>query len=147
MTNQSEVMHSVACVKHVSEGVNQYTRGVGPFKLKHAHTHTPTPTNTLIAIHSLCVLQVYYCRSLSLAYIEHMMLQSYCVMLESDETPAALRPVLTKLGALYGLWTLSNHMATLYQGQFSAVEYGQRGGSGLLILTALDSVMKRISRH
>uniref|UniRef100_A0A8C5CMP0 Acyl-coenzyme A oxidase n=1 Tax=Gadus morhua TaxID=8049 RepID=A0A8C5CMP0_GADMO len=62
--------------------------------------------------------QVYYCRSLALAYIEHMALQSYCAMLESDDTPAALRPVLTKLGALYGLWTLSNHMATLYQGGY-----------------------------
>ncbi|XP_059932732.1 peroxisomal acyl-coenzyme A oxidase 3 [Gadus macrocephalus] len=62
--------------------------------------------------------QVYYCRSLALAYIEHMALQSYCAILESDDTPAALRPVLTKLGALYGLWTLSNHMATLYQGGY-----------------------------
>ncbi|KAK0146543.1 Peroxisomal acyl-coenzyme A oxidase 3 [Merluccius polli] len=62
--------------------------------------------------------QVYYCRSLALAYIEHMTLQSFCVMLGSEETPAGLRPVLTKLGALYGLWSLSNHMATLYQGGY-----------------------------
>ncbi|CAL8327011.1 unnamed protein product [Lota lota] len=62
--------------------------------------------------------QVYYCRSLALAYIEHMALQSYCVMLESEQTPAGLRPVLTKLGALYGLWSLSNHMAILYQGGY-----------------------------
>ena len=82
---------------------------------------------------------MYYCRSLALAYIEHMALQSYCAMLESDDTPAALRPVLTKLGALYGLWTLSNHMATLYQGQFQcAVVCSQRCVSINLLLLALD---------
>ncbi|KAJ3585758.1 hypothetical protein NHX12_014477 [Muraenolepis orangiensis] len=62
--------------------------------------------------------QVYYCRSLALTYIEHMTLQSFCTMLSSKETPAGLRPVLTKLGALYGLWSLSNHMAILYQGGY-----------------------------
>lgn len=62
--------------------------------------------------------QVYYCRSLALTYIEHMTLQRFCVMLGSEETPAALRPLLTRLGALYGLWSLSNHMAVLYQGGY-----------------------------
>uniref|UniRef100_A0A8C9ZTM2 Acyl-coenzyme A oxidase n=1 Tax=Sander lucioperca TaxID=283035 RepID=A0A8C9ZTM2_SANLU len=62
--------------------------------------------------------QVYYCRSLAMAYIEHNCLQRFHELTTDMDTPAGLRPVLSKLCALYGLWSLSNHMATLYQGNY-----------------------------
>ncbi|KAF1380358.1 hypothetical protein PFLUV_G00162830 [Perca fluviatilis] len=62
--------------------------------------------------------QVYYCRSLAMAYIEHNCLQRFHELTTDTDTPAGLRPVLSKLCALYGLWSLSNHMATLYQGNY-----------------------------
>uniref|UniRef100_UPI0037E821AC peroxisomal acyl-coenzyme A oxidase 3 n=1 Tax=Semicossyphus pulcher TaxID=241346 RepID=UPI0037E821AC len=62
--------------------------------------------------------QVYYCRSLAIAYIEQSCLQRFHDLTFDPDTPAALRPVLKKLCALYGLWSLSSHMATLYQGSY-----------------------------
>ncbi|XP_039678908.1 peroxisomal acyl-coenzyme A oxidase 3-like [Perca fluviatilis] len=62
--------------------------------------------------------QVYHCRSLAIAYIEHNCLQRFHELTTDTDTPAGLRPVLSKLCALYGLWSLSNHMATLYQGNY-----------------------------
>uniref|UniRef100_A0AAQ5YS56 Acyl-coenzyme A oxidase n=1 Tax=Amphiprion ocellaris TaxID=80972 RepID=A0AAQ5YS56_AMPOC len=62
--------------------------------------------------------QVYYCRSLAIAYIEHDCLQKFHDLTTDQDTPAGLRPVLSKLCALYGLWSLSNHMVTLYQGNY-----------------------------
>ncbi|CAG5929639.1 unnamed protein product, partial [Menidia menidia] len=62
--------------------------------------------------------QVYYCRSLAITYIEHTCLLRFHELTTNEDTPAALKPVLQKLCALYGLWSLSNHMATLYQGAY-----------------------------
>ncbi|XP_057709882.1 peroxisomal acyl-coenzyme A oxidase 3 [Corythoichthys intestinalis] len=62
--------------------------------------------------------QVYYCRDLALAYIEHCCLQRFHEQTRHEDTPIRLRGVLGKLCALYGLWSLSGHMATLYQGGF-----------------------------
>lgn len=62
--------------------------------------------------------QVYYCRSLAMAYIEHNCLQRFHDLTKDEDTPAGLRPVLSKLCALYGLWSLSTHMAILYQGNY-----------------------------
>ncbi|XP_062240360.1 peroxisomal acyl-coenzyme A oxidase 3 isoform X2 [Platichthys flesus] len=62
--------------------------------------------------------QVYYCRSLAIAYIEQNCLRRFHKQTMDQTTPASLRPVLSKLCALYGLWSLSNHMATLYQGNY-----------------------------
>uniref|UniRef100_G3N6R3 Acyl-coenzyme A oxidase n=1 Tax=Gasterosteus aculeatus aculeatus TaxID=481459 RepID=G3N6R3_GASAC len=62
--------------------------------------------------------QVYYCRSLAIAYIEHNCLQRFHDLTTDQDTPAGLRPVLSKLCALYGLWSLSSHTATLYQGGY-----------------------------
>ncbi|XP_068163891.1 peroxisomal acyl-coenzyme A oxidase 3 [Antennarius striatus] len=66
--------------------------------------------------------QVYFCRSLAMAYIEHNCLQRFYERVVDQDTPAGLRPVLTKLCALYGLWSLSSHMATLYQGNYCSGE-------------------------
>ncbi|XP_053716978.1 peroxisomal acyl-coenzyme A oxidase 3 isoform X1 [Synchiropus splendidus] len=61
---------------------------------------------------------VYYCRSVSLAYIEHECLRRFDDAVRAESTPAGLKPVLRRMCALYGLWSLSNHMATLYQGDY-----------------------------
>lgn len=62
--------------------------------------------------------QVYHCRSLAIAYIEHNCLQRFHELTTDQDTPAGLRPVLRKLCALYGLWSLSSHLAILYQGNY-----------------------------
>ncbi|XP_076580823.1 peroxisomal acyl-coenzyme A oxidase 3-like [Chaetodon auriga] len=62
--------------------------------------------------------QVYYCHSLAMAYIEYNCLQRFHKLTTDQDTPPGLRPVLSKLCALYGLWSLSSHMATLYQGNY-----------------------------
>uniref|UniRef100_A0A8C6TAA0 Acyl-coenzyme A oxidase n=1 Tax=Neogobius melanostomus TaxID=47308 RepID=A0A8C6TAA0_9GOBI len=56
--------------------------------------------------------QVYYCHSLSMAYIELTCLQRFDELTRAEDTPADLRAVLRKLCGLYGLWCLSNHMLT-----------------------------------
>lgn len=53
-----------------------------------------------------------------MAYIEYNCLQRFHDLTKDQGTPAGLRPVLSKLCSLYGLWSLSNHMATLYQGMY-----------------------------
>ncbi|KAF3836719.1 hypothetical protein F7725_004183 [Dissostichus mawsoni] len=62
--------------------------------------------------------QVYSSRTLAMAYIEHNCLQRFHDLTVDEDTPADLRPVLSKLCALYGLWSLSTHMAILYQGNY-----------------------------
>ncbi|KAK5876183.1 hypothetical protein CesoFtcFv8_027179 [Champsocephalus esox] len=62
--------------------------------------------------------QVYSSRTLAMAYIEHNCLQRFHDLTVDEDTPADLRPVLSKLCALYGLWSLSTHMAILYQGSY-----------------------------
>lgn len=62
--------------------------------------------------------QVYYCRSLAITYLEHCCLQRFHELITDEHTPAGLRPVLSKLCALYGLWSLSSHTASLYQGNY-----------------------------
>lgn len=62
--------------------------------------------------------QVYYCRSLAIAFIEHTVLQRFHDYTHGSDTPASLQPVLKRLSGLYGLWTLSTHMDVLYQGGY-----------------------------
>ncbi|CAH2299732.1 peroxisomal acyl-coenzyme A oxidase 3 [Pelobates cultripes] len=66
--------------------------------------------------------QVYYCRSLALAFIEHTVLQKYYDCTHDSSTPATLQPVLKNLCSLYGLWSLSKHLAVLYQGGYCTGE-------------------------
>ncbi|XP_054855423.1 peroxisomal acyl-coenzyme A oxidase 3 isoform X2 [Eublepharis macularius] len=70
--------------------------------------------------------QVYYCRSLAIAFIEHTVLQRYHDYVHSADTPATLQPVLKRLCSLYGLWSLNKHMAVLYQGGFVSGEKAGR---------------------
>ncbi|KAG9479768.1 hypothetical protein GDO78_011680 [Eleutherodactylus coqui] len=69
-----------------------------------------------------CAEKAYYCRSLALAFIEHTVLQRYYDYTHDPSTPSSLQPVLKKLCCLYGLWSLSKHMAVLYQGGYFAGE-------------------------
>ncbi|KAJ6216003.1 hypothetical protein RDWZM_010503 [Blomia tropicalis] len=65
--------------------------------------------------------QVYHCRSLSFSYIEHYIIYRYSKFLQeelSPELPESIRHVLTRLGLLYGLWSLDAHSATLYEGGY-----------------------------
>ncbi|RUS84931.1 hypothetical protein EGW08_007293 [Elysia chlorotica] len=65
--------------------------------------------------------QAYYCRSLALAYIEHTVLERFVKTItekDGEQTPQELRPVLQRLAALYGLWSMEKHLATLYQGGY-----------------------------
>ncbi|XP_022101091.1 peroxisomal acyl-coenzyme A oxidase 3-like [Acanthaster planci] len=62
--------------------------------------------------------QVYYCRSLAIAYIEHTALDAFIRFCHNDDINPSLRTVLLKLGSLYGLWSLEKHAATLYQGGY-----------------------------
>jgi acyl-CoA oxidase len=82
--------------------------------------------------------QAYYCRSLSLAYIQCVALQNWYDVCSADSTPQSLKPVLIKLGCLYGLWNLEKQLATLYQGG-----YCQRESDSKLIW---DSVLDLCSK-
>ncbi|NWY74874.1 ACOX3 oxidase, partial [Erithacus rubecula] len=66
--------------------------------------------------------QVYHCRSLAIAFIEQTALQRYHDCTHHPSVPAALQPVLRNLSALYGLWSLSKHLALLYQGGYASGE-------------------------
>ncbi|NWI97594.1 ACOX3 oxidase, partial [Pitta sordida] len=66
--------------------------------------------------------QVYYCRSLAIVFIEQTVLQRYHEFTHGPNIPPALQPVLKRLSALYGLWSLSKHLAVLYQGGFASGE-------------------------
>uniref|UniRef100_A0A8C6K4I1 Acyl-coenzyme A oxidase n=1 Tax=Melopsittacus undulatus TaxID=13146 RepID=A0A8C6K4I1_MELUD len=66
--------------------------------------------------------QVYYCRSLAIAFIEQTVLQRYHDYTHDPSIPSTLQPVLKKLSALYGLWSLSKHLAVLYQGGYASGE-------------------------
>uniref|UniRef100_A0A3B3HJW2 Acyl-coenzyme A oxidase n=1 Tax=Oryzias latipes TaxID=8090 RepID=A0A3B3HJW2_ORYLA len=82
--------------------------------------------------------QVYFCRSLAIAFMEHCCLQNCQQLISDQDTPAALRAVLSKLFSLYGLWSLSSHMATLYQGMLRR----RRSAGGRAAILALCSQLK-----
>ncbi|KFP19593.1 Peroxisomal acyl-coenzyme A oxidase 3, partial [Egretta garzetta] len=70
--------------------------------------------------------QVYYCRSLAIAFIEQTVLQKYHDYTHDPNIPSTLQPVLKNLSALYGLWSLSKHLAVLYQGGYASGEQAGR---------------------
>ncbi|CAF91771.1 unnamed protein product [Tetraodon nigroviridis] len=81
--------------------------------------------------------QAYYCSSLALAFIEYTCLGRFHELVQDQRTPAGLRPVLQKLCALFGLWSLSRHTGTLYQGgHMSGEEPAELLQSAVLTLCA-----------
>ncbi|XP_049960175.1 peroxisomal acyl-coenzyme A oxidase 3-like isoform X1 [Schistocerca serialis cubense] len=62
--------------------------------------------------------QVFYARTLSLAYAEHVILSKFWTFASSRDVDPALANVLKKLCSLYGSWSLEKHLALLYQGGY-----------------------------
>ncbi|CAH1988782.1 unnamed protein product [Acanthoscelides obtectus] len=62
--------------------------------------------------------QVYYAKSLAVAYIQHFYLQRMLLLI-SESPDEAVRNVLTRMFSLYGLWSLEKHISTLYRGQYA----------------------------
>ncbi|KAJ9594894.1 hypothetical protein L9F63_013819 [Diploptera punctata] len=63
--------------------------------------------------------QVFFAKSLSLAFIEHFMLQNFWSHITSNGIEPELKNVLTNLCSLHGAWRLEKHLATLYQGGYA----------------------------
>uniref|UniRef100_A0A8C6VLZ4 Acyl-coenzyme A oxidase n=1 Tax=Naja naja TaxID=35670 RepID=A0A8C6VLZ4_NAJNA len=82
--------------------------------------------------------QVYYCRSLAIAFIEHTVLEKYHKHVHSPSTPVNLQLVLKRICSLYGLWSLNKHTAILYQGGYLSGE-----NAGKLIQ---DSILELCSK-
>uniref|UniRef100_A0A8C0LZ75 Acyl-coenzyme A oxidase n=1 Tax=Canis lupus familiaris TaxID=9615 RepID=A0A8C0LZ75_CANLF len=61
--------------------------------------------------------QVYYCRPLALAFLELTVVRRFHEYTHQPSVPPPLRAILGRLSALYALWTLSQHMALLYQAE------------------------------
>lgn len=70
--------------------------------------------------------QVYYCRTLSLAYIELTVLGYFCDFLFEQQKSTTgneeLLSVLLKMAGLFGLWSIEKHMVMLYQGGYCSGE-------------------------
>ncbi|KAG8199726.1 hypothetical protein JTE90_000822 [Oedothorax gibbosus] len=64
-----------------------------------------------------CQTQVYFCRSLALAYIEHTFLQRFSDFISEQSDPGTVE-VLSDLLYLYGLWSMEKHLSTFYEGGF-----------------------------
>uniref|UniRef100_A0A8D1WHL7 Acyl-coenzyme A oxidase n=1 Tax=Sus scrofa TaxID=9823 RepID=A0A8D1WHL7_PIG len=61
--------------------------------------------------------QVYYCRSLALAYLELTVVRMFHQFTHQPHVPPPLQPVLRRLSALYALWSLNQHTALLYRAE------------------------------
>ena len=62
--------------------------------------------------------QVYYLRSLSLAYFEHDATRRFAQFINDDVSCDRLKGVLSKMCLLFGLNQLEKHMATLYEANY-----------------------------
>ncbi|XP_069704867.1 uncharacterized protein [Periplaneta americana] len=79
--------------------------------------------------------QMFYAKPLSLAFIEHFILQRFWLCATADGIDPKVKAVLTNLCSLYGAWSLEKHLATLYQGSYiSGLEPAQLIREGILDL-------------
>ncbi|XP_063906035.1 peroxisomal acyl-coenzyme A oxidase 3-like isoform X2 [Zophobas morio] len=62
--------------------------------------------------------QVYYAKSLSIAFVQNFMLQRTLVTI-NQAPDVYTKAVLLKLFSLYGLWSLEKFLATLYEGGYA----------------------------
>jgi len=69
--------------------------------------------------------QVFYCRALSLAFIEKVVLDRFYQKVFQSNIPARIKDVSERMFRLYGLWSLEKHLATLFQGGF--FKHGSHG--------------------
>lgn len=60
--------------------------------------------------------QVFYARTLSIAYVEHFALQHFLNWVQETAMETTARNVLLKVSSLYGAWCLEKHLSTLYIG-------------------------------
>jgi acyl-CoA oxidase len=63
--------------------------------------------------------QIYKARTLSLAYIEHHVMEMFWIKIQNPNIPSDIRNALVKLLLLYGYWSLEKHLTTLYQGGYA----------------------------
>lgn len=66
--------------------------------------------------------QVYFCRPLALTFMELTVVQRFLEHAHSSSVPPSLQAVLKRLSTLYGLWSLSQHVALLYRGGYISGE-------------------------
>ncbi|XP_022188658.2 peroxisomal acyl-coenzyme A oxidase 3 isoform X2 [Nilaparvata lugens] len=78
--------------------------------------------------------QVFYGRTLSIAYIEHYVLQTFLHFIENECKDQGQKAVLKLLARLYGAWSLEKHLATLYQGGFAQTTAAKCLRDGILEL-------------
>ncbi|KAJ4439582.1 hypothetical protein ANN_07709 [Periplaneta americana] len=79
--------------------------------------------------------QMFYAKPLSLAFIEHFILQRFWLCATADGIDPKVKAVLTNLCSLYGAWSLEKHLATLYQGSYiNGLEPAQLIREGILDL-------------
>uniref|UniRef100_A0A1B6DNY0 Acyl-coenzyme A oxidase n=1 Tax=Clastoptera arizonana TaxID=38151 RepID=A0A1B6DNY0_9HEMI len=62
--------------------------------------------------------QVYYARTLAIAYGERFILKKFVEFADALQNEVEVQKVLIKVGALYGTWSLDKHLILLYQGGY-----------------------------
>ncbi|XP_011384922.2 peroxisomal acyl-coenzyme A oxidase 3-like [Pteropus vampyrus] len=85
--------------------------------------------------------QVYYSRSLALAFLELTVVRKFHEFTHQPCVPPTLRAVLQRLSALYGLWSLSQHAALLYRGGYFSGEQ-----AGRMVERAILALCSQVSR-
>ncbi|RWS29186.1 Peroxisomal acyl-coenzyme A oxidase 3-like protein [Leptotrombidium deliense] len=62
--------------------------------------------------------QVYYLRSLSIAFFECDAIERFNRFVLNEDMPNEMRKVLSQLGLLYALWSFEKHMTTLFEARY-----------------------------
>ncbi|GBM47709.1 Peroxisomal acyl-coenzyme A oxidase 3 [Araneus ventricosus] len=75
-----------------------------------------------------CNSQVFFCRDLSIVFLEHAVLQKFYAFIVEEAADPQLSNVLHKLGCLYGLWCLQKYYTVLHEGGYC----DQRNHSSLI---------------